>query len=160
MAGNQTKTKDKGTKKAGRKVKQNGNGTKTDPEAQKRLAGLLARQDMAALFREKLDQCKVTDEKIARAISGALSAMQVRVFHDKDTVIYSKRLKDHQTRLKAAELAARLKGYEPAKKLDIDADIGFKGLSDNELNARITDLLRKAGTAKPTGRAGPKKKKT
>ena len=144
-----------------RKVKQNGNGSsngKTDNKA----AAAAALEATKTVFAGILDKAGVTDNKIGKRINEALDAKIIKVWYDRETgdVIESDPYTDHATRLKAAALAAQLKGHEPSKKIELDGNVEIQNLTDDELNVRISELLRTLGISQPVTGVGQEKKKT
>lgn len=152
----------------GKKAKQNGKGGKAagpvSPfySADQVRTGAGAMEATKTVFAEILSQAGVTDKKIGLRIKQALDAKRVRLFFDREKgkIRESKEYVDHMIRLKAADLAARLKGHEPSKKIELDGNLGLQSLSDDDLNERITQLLETTGISGTVNRTGSKKKKT
>ena len=68
-----------------------------------------------------MDEAGVTRKKVARRLNEGLDAKITKVFCPTGgAVVYSKRLVDNQTRLRAAEIAFKLRGDFPATKTTVD----------------------------------------
>jgi len=68
-----------------------------------------------------MDEAGATRKKVAQVLRGGLQAKITRVFCPPGgEVVYSKASVDHPTRLRAAELASKLRGDFPATKTTVD----------------------------------------
>jgi hypothetical protein len=68
-----------------------------------------------------MDEAGVTGKMLAQVLRGGLKAKVTRVFCPQGgTVVYSKSLVDHPTRLRAAEIGFKLRGDFPATKTTVD----------------------------------------
>ena len=68
-----------------------------------------------------MDEAGVTRKKVARRLNEGLDAKITKVFCPTGgAVVYSKRLVDNQTRMRAVEIAFKLRGDFPATKTTVD----------------------------------------
>ncbi len=88
---------------------------------------LTKNDDVRSEIERIMDEAGATRKKIAHVLRGGLNAKITRVFCPPGgTVVYSKASVDHPTRLRAAELASKLRGDFPATKTLVDV----QGLGD------------------------------
>ena len=88
-----------------------------------------------------MDEGGVTRKKITQVLRGGLAAKITKVFCPPGgEVVYSKDLVDHPTRLRAAEIASKLRGDFPATKTTVDLqgleNLGIEIISQARKRAR------------------------
>jgi hypothetical protein len=107
------------------------------------LLGKLARADAQQAFKEALVKKGIDQFKLALRLKQGLNAYFVKCFFNSKTgmVVESKRYVDHATRLKALEMICKYFHLEPTQ--HSQSEIGFRGMTDEELNGRI-DYLQSA----------------
>lgn len=97
---------------------------------------------------KSLKRYRVTTGRVAKRLSEALDAHEVKVFHDKTSgeIVYSKPLVAHHIRMKAVELAVSILEMKPPDRLDLrDTTPPERKLTDEELIARIEALRKETG---------------
>ena len=77
-------------------------------------------RDVRSEIERIMDEAGVTRKMVAQVLKGGLEAGITRVFCQEGEVIYSEPLIDHPTRLRAAEIASKLRGDFPATKTTVD----------------------------------------
>lgn len=88
---------------------------KLDPMACKK-ANIGSREDTL----RSLKRYRVTPGRVAKRLSEALDAKEVKVFNDKDAgIVYSEPLVAHQIRIKAIEISSVLLEMRPSEKHDV-----------------------------------------
>lgn len=96
-------------------------------------------RDVRTEIERILDEVGITGKMVAEVLRGGLKAKTTRVFCPTGgTVVYSKDLVDHPTRLRAAEIAFKLRGDYPATKLDVQG-LGDVGAIIAEARKRATE---------------------
>jgi len=73
-----------------------------------------------AKTREALRNAGIDEGFVARRLSEAMSATEVKVFNGRDGLEYSDHLIDNKTRLEATKFAATLLDMKPAEKHDVN----------------------------------------
>ncbi len=81
---------------------------------------LATKGDIRTEIERIMDEAGVTRKMVAQVLRGGLEAGITRVFCQDGEVIYSESLIDHPTRLRAAEIASKLRGDFPATKTTVD----------------------------------------
>ena len=77
--------------------------------------------DVRSEIERIMDEAGVTGKMLTQVLRGGLKARITRVFCPTGgKLVYSRSLADHQTRLRAAEVAFKLRGYFPATKTTVD----------------------------------------
>ena len=88
---------------------------------------LATKGDIRTEIERCMDEAGVTRKKVARRLNEGLDAKITKVFCPTGgAVVYSKRLVDNQTRMRAVEIAFKLRGDFPATKTTVDV----QGLGD------------------------------
>ena len=78
-------------------------------------------RDVRSEIERIMDEAGVTRKMVAQVLRGGLNAKITRVFCPTGgTLVYSKGMVDHPTRLRAAEIAFKLRGDFPATKTTVD----------------------------------------
>ncbi len=82
---------------------------------------LATKGDIRTEIERCMDEAGVTRKKVARRLNEGLDAKITKVFCPTGgAVVYSKRLVDNQTRMRAVEIAFKLRGDFPATKTTVD----------------------------------------
>ena len=82
---------------------------------------IVTNRDVRSEIERIMDEAGVTRKMVAQVLRGGLDAKITRVFCPPGgDVVYSKASVDHQTRLRAAEIASKLRGDFPPTKTTVD----------------------------------------
>ncbi len=107
---------------------------------------LVTNRNIRSEVERSMEEIGITRKMVAKALRGGLQAKITRVFCPPGGVVYSRNLVDHPTRLKAAEIAFKLRGDFPATKTTVDVQ-GLENLGiDIILQARKRALERVEST--------------
>jgi hypothetical protein len=99
---------------------------------------VLKNSDVQREIERIMDEAGVTGKMLTQVLRGGLKARITRVFCPTGgTLMYSRSLVDHQTRLRAAEIGFKLRGDFPPTKATVD----FQGLEN--LGIEIISQARK-----------------
>jgi hypothetical protein len=79
-------------------------------------------------FVDKIDAGGITDEELVKLLASELKAVEQKVFHKgegEQGLVYSKPMVAHETRLRALDMALRLKNRYPAERKQVQIEGGL-----------------------------------
>lgn len=118
-------------------------------EKEKAAAGEMALKSARHKIESACEKAGLTMEKVAKTVANALEAKRVVVQLDNKTgqFVESSEYIDHQTRLKAVERAEVLLDLKPTERVKVGL---LDEMSDDDLDKRLVNLLKKGGVSEST----------